>query len=113
MTTKRSTAVPIKMMDKDQLIYLLRDILEKNHQSCGERGRCPWCNAPEYPTDEEGHPVNDADDAAEFAVDHASHCAVSMIEDAFAGQYEYYAPPADTKQAPGGWAAEQIEEGGE
>ncbi len=70
-------------MTKDELIYALGDILERE---VNDWGICRWCG-------EEQQPVGDDEEPEEYCISHRSDCAVSYIEAVLKGDYKYVNPP--------------------
>lgn len=81
---------PLDQMTKDELIYAISDILERE---CDGWGHCRWCGAEDIPVNLAGEEVDPAD-ADEYHFDHRPDCAVTYIEALLYGSYEYvYEPP--------------------
>lgn len=82
----------------DGLCAALDDILERNHQLTGGDGYCPWCRKEEWPVDKDGNVMEygSLDDVEEWRCDHEPDCAVTMIENVFAGKYEFMNPTEGT-----------------
>jgi len=80
---------PIEKMTKEELQYTLQDLLEYNHQMSD--GYCPWCQAEEYPINEQGKPIENGSLAMvdSYAITHSEQCAVTLIENIFNGKYKY------------------------
>lgn len=71
---------PIDLMTKEELIYALGDILERETDGWGN---CRWCREPEQL----------AADAEEYHILHKPDCAVTYIEALLGGTYEYVNDP--------------------
>lgn len=83
---------PLDQMTKEELIYALSDILERETDDWGS---CRWCGAEEYPVDRAGEKVNH-EDADDYHIKHQPECAVTYIEAVLGGSYEYVNEPVAT-----------------
>lgn len=91
----------ITNLTRSQLINILGDILEHNHQltalGCGY---CPWCGAEEFPIDKNGEPIRADDEETkvdEYDIKHESKCAVVFLESIFDGTYKYVNEPSNNQ----------------
>ena len=80
---------PFEQLTRQELAYILLDILEHNHQRIDPY--CPWCGAENYGVDASGQSTDD--DPDEYRCDHRPNCAVALIEAVYNGQYEYINKP--------------------
>lgn len=79
---------PLNEMTKEELIYAISDILNREEMD----GSCRWCNAEEMPVNLAGESVT-PEDADEYRMKHEPDCAVTYIEAVLNGTYEHFNKP--------------------